>query len=259
MFGDVFQKDSVENIFNAFGVCDKIFKPMLTVNDMGISYRTINNWEANGLMLQERSSNRNWHKFSFVDFIWLNIVFELRQLGFPITKIKKLKDFLNEIIDDDCLLEVKRKEAWIFLNNSSLNRLILLLAEIMHNKNHIALLCNKNGDFYIYNEQEVKDDKFNLDISKFQFNNFVSVSLTDIIIKYLIGQKLEIIQESKILDERALELLTKLRTTHVTEVRFKINGQDELLIDAAVFDQHADFVVAIVRMILTLHYQEAFV
>ncbi|MDN3546951.1 MerR family transcriptional regulator [Mucilaginibacter aquaedulcis] len=256
MFGEVFQKNNIENIFNAFGICDSIFKPALTVNDLGISYRTINNWEANGLMLSGRKSNRDWHKFSFVDFIWLNIVFELRQLGFPLKKIQSLKTFLNENIDDDSLLAVKRLEARIFLTNTSLNRLVLLLAEIMYNKNHIALLCNKEGGFYIYSEQQVKEENSNIDLSKFLFSNFVSVSLTDVIIKYLVVCGLEIIECSKIIDETFFNILTKLRSKEISSLTFQINEDESLEVRKQLFKNYDEFVSAAIRMILTLKFEE---
>lgn len=252
MFGATFSKDNVENIFNAFGICDRIFKPILTVNDLGISYRTINNWEANDLMLSERGSTRNWHKFSFVDFVWLNIVFELRQLGFPLIKIKKLKDFLNENIDDESLLAVKRTEARILLNNKELNRLVLLLAEIMYNKNHIALLCNKDGAFYVYNEQLMKEEKLNFDPGKIQFNNFVSISLTDIVMRYLFSVKLDIIQSSKILNDAFFLIVCKLRNKEIEKLDFHINKQENFAISADLFDSYEEFINACFRLILTL-------
>ena len=255
MFGATFQKDNVENIFNAFGICDKIFKPLLTVNDVCISYRTINNWEANGLMLSERANNRNWHKFSFIDFIWLNIIFELRQLGFPLTKIRKLKDFLNEHIDDESLLAVKRQEARIFLSNTSLNRLVLLMAEIMYNKNHIALLCNKEGGFYVYNEQLVKEDKSGVDLGQFQFSNFVSVSLTDIIIKYLLNARLEVIKATKIIDDFFLVTLDKFRNKEIRELVFQLNNGEVLLFHCDLFQEYEAYAIASVRLILTLKFK----
>ncbi len=252
MFGASFSKDTVENIFNAFGICDKIFKPTLTVNDLGISYRTINNWESNDLMLSERENNRNWHKFSFVDFVWLSIVFELRQLGFPLNKINKLKQFLNENIGEESLLAVKRTEARVLLNNKELNRLVLLLAEIMYNKNHIALLCNKEGSFYIYNEQMMRDEQLNFDPGKIQFSNYVSISLTDIIMKYLFTVKLELIQSTKILNEEFYELVCKLRNNEITNLHFHINRKESFEINCDLFENYNEFINACFRLILTL-------
>ncbi|MDB5086622.1 MAG: DNA-binding transcriptional regulator, MerR family [Mucilaginibacter sp.] len=256
MFGEVFLKNNIENIFNAFGICDDIFKPALTVNDLCISYRTINNWESNGLMLTGRKNSRDWHKFSFVDFIWLNIVFELRQLGFPLKKIQKLKAFLNENIDDESIFAIKRLEARVFLTNTNLNRLVLLLAEILYNKNHIALLCNKAGGFYIYNEQQVKADNSDIDLSKFLFSNFVSVSLTDIIIKYLINVKLEIIESSRIIDGSFLMILTRLRNKELNQLTFQLNESENIQIHKQLFKNYDEFVNATIRLILTLRFED---
>ncbi|MDB4922051.1 MerR family transcriptional regulator [Mucilaginibacter sp.] len=256
MFGEVFLKNNIENIFNAFGICDDIFKPSLTVNDLCISYRTINNWEANGLMLTGRKNSRDWHKFSFVDFIWLNIVFELRQLGFPLKKIQKLKAFLSENIDDESIFAIKRLEARVFLTNTNLNRLVLLLAEILYNKNHIALLCNKAGGFYIYNEQQVKEENSGIDLSKFLFSNFVSVSLTDIIIKYLLNVKLEIIESSRIIDGSFLTILTRLRNKELNQLTFQLNDCENIQVHKQLFKNYDEFVNASIRLILTFKFEE---
>ncbi len=256
MFGEVFLKNNIENIFNAFGICDDIFKPALTVNDLCISYRTINNWEANGLMLKGRKNSRDWHKFSFVDFIWLNIVFELRQLGFPLKKIQKLKAFLSENIDDESLFAIKRLEARVFLTNTNLNRLVLLLAEILYNKNHIALLCNKAGGFYIYNEQQVKEDNSSIDLSKFLFSNFVSVSLTDIILKYLLNVRLEVIESSKIIDDAFLTILTRLRNEELDQLTFQLGDCENIEVQKQLFKNYDEFVNAAIRLILTLKFED---
>ncbi|MFD0749307.1 MerR family transcriptional regulator [Mucilaginibacter calamicampi] len=254
MFGEVFLKDNVENIFKVFGICDKIFNPVLTVNDLGISYRTINSWETSGLMLRERSNSRNWHKFSFVDFVWLNIVYELRQLGFPLSKIKMLKDFLNENIDEKALFEVKRREALISLNSVTLDRLVMLLAEILHNKNHIALLCNKEGGVYIYNEQLIKEDRSAVDLGQLAFNNFVSISFTDIIIKYLNNTRIDVIEETGIVDYRFLEILIALREGTIQGLIFQLPEEKNIQIEPALFNKYHDFRNACLRLMLTVRF-----
>jgi DNA-binding transcriptional MerR regulator len=257
MFGASFLKNNVENIFKVFGICDKIFNPVLTVNDLCISYRTINSWETSGLMLRERTNSRNWHKFSFVDFVWLNIVYELRQLGFPLIKIKKLKDYLNEKIDEKTLFEVKRREARISLNSVTLDRLVLLLAEILHNKNHIALLCNKEGGVYIYNEQLVKEERSGIDFGQLEFNNFVSISFTDIIIKYLAKTRIDIIQETGIITPMFLEILIKLRESTIRGLILQLSEEQSVQIDSGLFTKYNDFMNACLRLMLTVKFEIA--
>lgn len=256
MFGEVFQKESIENIFNAFGLCDGIYKPILKVNDLGISYRTINNWEANDIMLSERSNNRDWHKFSFVDYVWLNLVQELRHLGFPLSKIKMLKEFLNVIIDEEALYSIERRESRVHSKSIHLSRLVLLLADIIFNKNHIALLCNKEGGFYIYNDQHVKEGRSGVDLSQFQFNNFISISLTDVIIKFLLNVKIEAIEESKILDNELLSLVMAVRNHEVSQLVFYLNDDEKIQIETSLFTQHEEFIVASIRLLLTQKFND---
>lgn len=56
--------------------------------------RVINLWIKDGLMDDERDESQRWHRFSLIEVIWINIIEELRDIGFNKEKIKKVKDQL---------------------------------------------------------------------------------------------------------------------------------------------------------------------
>ena len=66
----------------------------MTIAATGISYRTINNWEQHGLIDNSRDDNKRWRKFSLIDCVWIKIISDLRCFGFPIEKIKNIKESL---------------------------------------------------------------------------------------------------------------------------------------------------------------------
>jgi len=248
--------EEIEVVFDAFGICDRVFKPNLTVNDIGISYRTINNWETNGLMIAQRKNARDWHKFSFVDYVWLNVIYELRQLGFPLNKVKMIKAALIDDLVEDELMYVARIEARIFASNKKMSLLIRLLAEIIGRKNHIALLCNKSGELHCFNESIVKKGKADFDFGHLLNNNFVCVSLTDIVMKYLFSIKIENIRDLRIMPESNVSVLEKLRSKKIDQLIFIRSETSPLELTETLFETYQQFSTAALRLMLTMPYDE---
>lgn len=58
-----------------------------SVKDSGITYRVINHWSAQSLILDEREG-RAWRKLSSLDLIWLNVLVELRKFGLSLPSLK---------------------------------------------------------------------------------------------------------------------------------------------------------------------------
>ncbi len=59
-----------------------------TIKDTDQSYRAINHWSSLGLIEDDRTSDSSWRKLSLLDLIWIQIVAELRQFGFPLEKLQ---------------------------------------------------------------------------------------------------------------------------------------------------------------------------
>jgi hypothetical protein len=75
------------------------------VSVTGQSYRTINFWESCGLIENKREENSEWRKFTFVDIAWIMIISELKNFGYPINKLVKVKETLwQSISGEDSLL-----------------------------------------------------------------------------------------------------------------------------------------------------------
>ena len=64
------------------------------INLASITYRQLNSWENEELLTIERE-NKEWRKFSIMDALWVKIIQELRNFGFPIEKIKVAKESLS--------------------------------------------------------------------------------------------------------------------------------------------------------------------
>ena len=94
-----FSSEDVENFFRLQDIkalSNALNKKTGTVNKgAGKEYRLINHWDNEGLIPAGRDSNKQWRKFSMMDMIWLDIVEDLRQFGYSIEKIRRVKGQLH--------------------------------------------------------------------------------------------------------------------------------------------------------------------
>jgi DNA-binding transcriptional MerR regulator len=60
-----------------------------------VSYRILNHWEQKGLLSSDRPEGKGWRKYSVIDIIWMHIIIQLREFGYPLEKIFLVKEDLS--------------------------------------------------------------------------------------------------------------------------------------------------------------------
>lgn len=90
VFGD---KESYEKYYDLLAV------PRFRVSDTEESYRTINYWDEQGLLIGKREKVDSWRKFSILDLAWIRILKRLKKYGVEGEKIFQLKKSLLSIKD----------------------------------------------------------------------------------------------------------------------------------------------------------------
>ena len=88
-YGEWFKKSFTDFIVNPkySYLIDKILERRYTNAEIGETYRTINSWDSAGLLLLNEDRDSKWRRFNLVDFVWILIIRELRNIGFSIDKI----------------------------------------------------------------------------------------------------------------------------------------------------------------------------
>jgi len=66
-------------------------KRRVSISSTSQSYRVINHWSQEGLLLKQKGRGSGWRKFSLIDIIWIGIIGDLRKIGYPLDKIKSVK------------------------------------------------------------------------------------------------------------------------------------------------------------------------
>jgi len=72
--------------------------PAFQLDTSTISSRVLNHWENLGLIQPFRQGTGGWRKFSLIEIIWIFIIVNLRELGFPLERILKVREFLSKSI-----------------------------------------------------------------------------------------------------------------------------------------------------------------
>lgn len=180
---------------------EKIF----SVKDTGVSNRTINNWDQNDLIEDEREEKSNWRKFSFIELTWIRIIAKLREFGLPLEKIHTTKESLINFGDVD-----KDKP---FHESTTLFEFYLFLIISKQEPVYILVYLNGSADLATYNQ-------LTSNISYQIIDSYLTIRLNKIVNQLLpsIDTKPVIQPKVHLLDDE-LDLVLALRDKSFTEIR----------------------------------------
>lgn len=201
-------------------------KGLFDIKDTGVSYRNVNHWDKQDLLVSQRSQEGKWRRFSFVDFVWLKVIEQLRGIGISIpliTQVKRevfieitakqfydlfrksqhLKDRLPERGERDRLKKVLENglKEW----GKSISLLQLFICHTIINKTPLSLVIFSDGHWFPWDEQQGMVYS-NEDLERKTFDTHVQISLTGIV-KSFLG------------DERSVYLLPQLNVLPSKEVK----------------------------------------
>ncbi len=139
-----------------------------------ITSRIITHWQDVGLINDNRLKGKGWRLFSFSELVWLRVIIKLRDFGFDLKKIKKVKQFL---------------EIYIMENNPSdypeLDYYILLAVK---DSDPVKLLIFDSGEALLGNQLEIDISK------KFQTiqDDYISIDLNKLVSELINDENLKI-------------------------------------------------------------------
>jgi hypothetical protein len=91
-------------------------KREFSISEAGVSSRVFNFWMQKEIINIPKDFSSKWTKLNFIDYVWLCMVRDLREIGLPIEVIKKIKEqvFIEMTVQFDQLLsEEKLREEYI--------------------------------------------------------------------------------------------------------------------------------------------------
>ncbi len=146
---DLGSRFGVRNVERVFGLCEQVLERRWSVSDVGVPSRWISHWDRARVLMDVEREGTGWRKFSFIDYVWLRIVCELRAFGLALPAIRRVKTILAAPLPVEPQLALRKTRE-----RSSYNVLLLLIAEAVVTKAPINLLIRADGETLLYNESQ---------------------------------------------------------------------------------------------------------
>jgi len=169
-----------------------------------ISYRILTHWEKLGLIDNDRPDGKGWRKFSLIDLVWMRMIIELRNFGFPNEKIKALRD---QILSTNNIQSIS--ESFLFQCYLS----IAITAKL-----EINAFIFLDGVFELATLQEWATS-VNLDMMQ----NHIRISINEVLSKVLPKKEFKVVKGSLIeLNNAEMGLLAKIRLDNFDSISIKL-------------------------------------
>jgi hypothetical protein len=216
----------------------------------------------------------------------LKIIVESRKYNIPFGTMLNLKDLLLGTIDIEKAImspEVrkailamapveKRTETEALLNDTNFIRkenvknpidicyLHLCILDIIVLKTHYAVLFNSEGDFVPFKESYIKDYYKVAGFTEFIHKSYVSISITEIIKSFIIGEDLELVKtQLALLTKEETEILKAIREENLISVNIRFNKDSQIDLIELTKEQYIEKESRFLDVILNNGYQEIIV
>ena len=108
--GNNFSLDSffgATNFSKGVELSNALRQEVFTPKDLDVSYTNLNYWDRLGVLSSNRKGKTSWRNFNFLDYVWIRVIMELRELGVPINLIKVWRDqiFQGIVLNNDTLFK----------------------------------------------------------------------------------------------------------------------------------------------------------
>ncbi len=207
----VLDTDSIELSLKEFlkqeGIIKLLTKKGDTLVNKSISSRMLNHWEELNLIDNNRENGKGWRKFSILDSVWMEIILELRNFGFPNDKILNVK---NHFLNTEGKHKIKSVNQNPFLQ--------FYVANAIAQRKQIYISVFSDGQIEFITASELsKNIKFDT------IKNFISINLNELL-ERIYEQKFNVNSRIKLLTEREAELLMMIRTQKFDYIKIGTKG-----------------------------------
>jgi len=198
---------SLKEFLKQEGIIKLLTKKGDTLVNKSISSRMLNHWEELNLIDNNRENGKGWRKFSILDSVWMEIILELRNFGFPNDKILNVK---NHFLNTEGKHKIKSVNQNPFLQ--------FYVANAIAQRKQIYISVFRDGQIEFITASELsKNIKFDT------IKNFISINLNELL-ERIYKQKFNVNSRMKLLTEREAELLMMIRTQKYEEITIKMNN-----------------------------------
>lgn len=205
-------------------VRENIRKKTQAIDSEHISSRIINHWESEGLISDFRPSGKGWRKYSLIDRVWLEVIAELRKFGFPLERIRIVKQKLEGKSETEDISSMPFLETYF------------VLAYFFKEPCYLLVFPNGEALLALTSEYEISEDIG-------MIGNHIRINLNKLLQNLFPGKDLKVkTKYSFDLSTEEMELMLFVRTGNFDSITVKrkngkidfLEGKEQLDIDARV-------------------------
>ena len=127
-------------------IIQKLHLPVFSKRDTELTYRAINHYQKLGIIKEIRQNKMSWRKFSGYEFIWLDIIVQLRNFGVRLEDILQLR---NKLFVEGELGYIDKAR---FINRSYFEE----IASSIHSDYKLYLIVFSDYTFTFHDSQSLK-------------------------------------------------------------------------------------------------------
>jgi len=269
-------------ILAAPDVYEAITAQQIKSRELGINQRTLSYWRKEGLFIFDTDFEKHEHiRFSFIEYVWLNIVAKLREYEIALDVIRTIKEGLtfkihfSEIIKNPesvnrilgKLPEKERGEALDVLHDPEaikqadrlikFNVLLLLILESIIYNCHISLLVNIEGDFFPMKFDDIEKFIEDEDFINIYRKTHIAISISEIITTFIKDVDLTLSSRKiRLISDREAEIIRLLREENLDSMMIYLDKSNNIkLIETEEKYDRFDKESRLIDIILTHGYQ----
>lgn len=248
-----------QGIMATFDAYEATTERQIKSSELGISARNLNYYKTQGLFFSDTPFEKHEHiKFNFTEYVWFNIVLELRKFDIGISVIKDIKElfeygfpfgeFMSEAMQSEKFmnrLQKELKEEFLELMHSNVdwaevekqvpvNLLSLLIAEAITKRKSVSFLVNHDGEFYPFSFDDFNELSQDESLLKFLEKTYISISITQIIKKFISSFDLKIsTNKLMLLNDREAQVIKLLQDGDLESLTVHLDDRNTIqLIEA---------------------------
>ncbi len=209
-FGKEIEEGKQESLFQ------KLNEPRFAVKDFEVQPQYINHWRKQGLFFSDETS-RGKTPFSFIDYVWILIIEQLKDVGIRFEIIRQVKDRMMGLpiwaVDIDGMIdrviiekpevyakkpgldELEKKRKYLKQQAKLQTYFSHLVTDSILNKKHLSFWINANAEVIHVTDNKLKDILENERYYSFFQHFYISISITEIIRDFIETKKLHLVAD----------------------------------------------------------------
>lgn len=251
---------SMEHLQRMYEFCDRVLEKNFSVSDVGIPYQWVNNWDKENLLFETRRSDGKWRKFSFIDYLWVRVIIELREFGVPYDTIRKVKQIVEQDIPlDPGFLRSDRAGNGIPGSSKtsslkSLSLLTLLVIETIATKSLIQILIHNDGECLLLNHKHIH--LYGDELVQFRKESYLTISLNYLLVNFIGEHELDfLIPFVPLISSEEAEVLKYIREDSINTLTIKGVDDEEIHLTDTSDGSLADLELKFIQYVMYYKYQ----